>query len=163
MKKILIVDDDERIAMALSIRLKAAGYEVEIARDGRKGLEAAKHGRPDLILLDIGLPLMDIWMPLGVGYSVARRLKSMDLGAIPIIFITASKQSGLREAAREVGAAGLFEKPYDAEELLAAIDRILNPAVGEHWPSAVENGSIGSLGIEVQATPPRAPTIKSQS
>jgi CheY-like chemotaxis protein len=65
-------------------------------------------------------------MPLGVGYSVARRIKSMGLGHIPIIFITASRQSGLREAAQELGAVGFFEKPYDSEELLGAIARILD-------------------------------------
>jgi len=126
MKKILVVEDDLRIAAALAIRLQAAGYEVLTASDGRKGLELASASRPDLILMDITLPLIDIWMPLGVGYSVARRIKSMGLGHIPIIFITASRQSGLREAAQELGAAGFFEKPYDSEELLGAIARVLD-------------------------------------
>jgi two-component system alkaline phosphatase synthesis response regulator PhoP len=126
MKKILIVEDDEKIAMALAIRLRAAGYEALLARDGEKGLQLARNSWPDLILLDIGLPLMDIWMPLGVGYSVARRLKSIGRGSIPIIFITASKESGLREAALKVGAAGFFEKPYNPDELLKAIAQILS-------------------------------------
>jgi len=126
MKKILIVEDDEKIAMALAIRLRAAGYEALLARDGEKGLQLARNSWPDLILLDIGLPLMDIWMPLGVGYSVARRLKSIGRGSIPIIFITASKESGLLEAALKVGAAGFFEKPYNPDELLKAIAQILS-------------------------------------
>ena len=125
MKTILVVDDDEKIRLALSVRLKAAGYAVLLAKGGQEGLKLARVNWPDLVLLDIGLPLMDIWMPLGVGYSVARRLNSMGRGCMPIIFITASRESGLREAAHAVGAAGFFEKPYNAEELLGAISRIL--------------------------------------
>src|SRR5262245_54569093 len=122
MKQILIIEDDSNIARALSIRLKAAGYEVLAAPDGLQGLRLARSHRPDLILLDVGLPLLDIHMPLGVGYSVARRLKATGLGDIPIIVITASKKEGVREAAKEAGAVGFFEKPYDPEELLHAIE-----------------------------------------
>ena len=128
MKTILIVDDDPSIGLALSVRLKAAGYAVLVAKDGQEGLKLARINWPDLVLLDIGLPLMDIHMPLGVGYSVARRLNHMGHGCMPIIFITASREQGLQEAARAVGAAGFFEKPYDAEELLRAIAQILHPA-----------------------------------
>jgi two-component system OmpR family response regulator len=74
---------------------------------------------PDLILLDI-------MMPVGMGFSVAERLRDLGLAEIPIIFITASKRAGLRKTAQQLGAAGFFEKPYDAEELLAAIKLILN-------------------------------------
>ena len=66
-------------------------------------------------------------MPVGMGFSVAERLKDLGLGDIPIIFITASKRSGLRKTAQELGAAGFFEKPYDADQLLAAIQLILVP------------------------------------
>jgi len=127
-KTILIVEDDEKIALALSVRLKAAGYEILVAKDGQKGLALARVNWPDLVLLDIGLPIMDIWMPLGVGYSVARRLKRMGNGCIPFIFITASREQGRKEAARQLGAAGCFEKPFDAEELLSTINRVLHPA-----------------------------------
>jgi CheY-like chemotaxis protein len=77
--------------------------------------------KPQLILLDI-------MMPVGMGFSVAERLKDLGLGDIPIIFITASKRSGLRKTAQRLGAAGFFEKPYDAEELLAAVHLILGPS-----------------------------------
>ena len=130
MKKILVIEDDSNITAALSIRLKASGYEVLTAPDGLHGLKLARNHWPDLILLDVGLPLLDIRMPLGVGYSVARRLKAMGLGEIPIIFITASKEKGVREAAQEAGAAAFFEKPYDPEELLSAIDQILRSKGG---------------------------------
>ena len=120
MKKILVVEDDAKIAAALRIRLEPAGYEVVTAGDGFSGLKMTMTHRPDLILLDI-------MMPVGMGFSVAERLKDLGLGEIPIIFITASKRAGLRRTAHQLGAAGFFEKPYDAEELLAAINLILGP------------------------------------
>jgi len=64
---------------------------------------------------------MDIWMPVGMGFSVVQRLHSLGLGGIPIIFITASKLKGLRKTAEKLGAIAFFEKPYNADELLAAI------------------------------------------
>src|SRR6266446_4226545 len=115
-KRILIIEDDLRIATALSIRLEAAGYEVLTANDGLQGLKIVLENSPDLIL-------MDIWMPVGLGFSVAQRLQDLGLGGIPIIFITASKQKGLREIADNLGAVAFFEKPYDPAELLAAIAR----------------------------------------
>lgn len=121
MKKILVVEDDSRIAEALSIRLRAAGYEVVLAGDGFSGLKMTMTHRPHLILLDI-------MMPVGMGFSVAERLKDLGLGEIPIIFITASKRAGLRKTAQQLGAAGFFEKPYDAEELMAAVHLILGPS-----------------------------------
>jgi len=114
MKKILIVEDDAKIAAALAIRLEAAGYEVIRAPDGFRGLQLAMRERPDLII-------MDIWMPVGIGFSVAERLRSLGLNDIPIIFITASKLNGLRETAAELGGAAFFEKPYDPEKLMEAI------------------------------------------
>lgn len=120
MKKILIMEDDTRIAAALAIRLSAAGYDVLTASDGLEGMHLAMNDRPDLLL-------MDIWMPVGLGFSVAQRLKAIGLGDIPIIFITASKLKGLKEAAQSSGAVAFFEKPYDPEKLLAAVSQALNP------------------------------------
>jgi len=123
MKRILVVEDDVKIATALKVRLEAAGHEVVAASDGFSGLKMAMKHKPHLILLDI-------MMPVGMGFSVAERLKDLGLGDIPIVFITASKRAGLRKTAHRLGAAGFFEKPYDAEELLAALDLILGlPAV----------------------------------
>lgn len=120
MKKILVVEDDAKIAAALRIRLESVGYQVVSAGDGFSGLKMTMTHRPDLILLDI-------MMPVGMGFSVAERLKDLGLGDIPIIFITASKRAGLRKMAQQLGAAGFFEKPYDADQLLAAIQLILGP------------------------------------
>ena len=121
MNKILVVEDDVKIAAALRIRLEAGGYQVVAAADGFSGLKMTMTHRPNLILLDI-------MMPVGMGFSVAERLKDLGLGDIPIIFITASKRAGLRKTAQQLGAAGFFEKPYDADQLLAAIQLILGPA-----------------------------------
>ena len=127
MKKILIIEDDGKIAAALAIRLKSAGYHPIIASDGFEGLKRAVNDRPDLIL-------MDIWMPVGIGFSVAQRLPSLGVKDIPVIFITASKLAGLRKTARQLGAVAFFEKPYDPEQLLAAIAH----ALSGHSPSAPE-------------------------
>ena len=124
-KQILIVEDDTKIAAALAVRLNAAGYEVLTASDGVQGLQLALDHRPDLIV-------MDIWMPVGLGLSVAQRLQNLGLGHIPIIVMTASKLDGLQQAAAEVGAVAFFEKPYNADELLKTIARTLK---SDHVPS----------------------------
>ena len=118
MKKILVVDDDPNIVTALTVRLQAAGYEVSSAPDSFKGLQAAITSPPDLILLDVCLPAV-------IGFAVARRLQELGLERIPVIFITASKKEGLRAAAKDLGAAGYLEKPYEARELLALIAQVL--------------------------------------
>jgi two-component system KDP operon response regulator KdpE len=114
MNKVLVIEDDKKIATALAVRLEAAGYQVATAPDGFSGLKVALEVRPDLIV-------MDIWMPVGMGFSVVQRLRSLGLGGIPIIFITASKLKGLRKTAEKLGAIAFFEKPYNADELLAAV------------------------------------------
>ena len=132
MKKILVVEDDAKITAALRIRLESAGYQVVTAGDGFSGLKMTMTHKPQLIL-------MDIMMPVGMGFSVAERLKDLGMGEIPIIFITASKRAGLRKTAQQLGAAGFFEKPYDAEELLAAIHLILGPENLAHAPPTPSN------------------------
>ena len=124
-KQILIVEDDTKIAAALAVRLNAAGYQVLTAPDGVQGLQLALDHRPDLIV-------MDIWMPVGLGLSVAQRLQNLGLGHIPIIVMTASKLDGLQQAAQEVGAVAFFEKPYNADVLLNTIARTLK---SDHVPS----------------------------
>ena len=125
MKKILVMEDDAKIAAALAIRLEAAGYEVLTARDGFGGLKVALHDRPDLIVTDI-------WMPVGTGFSVAQRLRSLGLANIPIIYITASKLEGLRESAKELGAAAFLEKPYNPEQLLEVVSQALEGRLPVH-------------------------------
>jgi two-component system KDP operon response regulator KdpE len=116
MKRILIAEDDKNIAAALEIRLKAAGYEVDVVPDGFRAYLRTIQYQPDLIL-------MDICMPIGSGLEVAHEVER--LVRIPIIFMTASKEENLREKAKKLGAVGFFEKPFDMEKLLAAIARSL--------------------------------------
>jgi len=114
MKTILIIEDDARIAAALEVRLKAAGYRVLVAADGRHGILAAASQNPDLII-------SDVWMPKPIGFLSWERRRFLCLDHVPVIYITASNKKDLRRVALEEGAAGFFEKPYDAEKLLAAV------------------------------------------
>jgi DNA-binding response OmpR family regulator len=117
--KILVVEDDKHIALALTVRLKAAGYDVISAPDAVLAVSMALKHRPDLVLLDI-------LMPGGNGFLVAERIHDLEaMLGVPCIFITASKQPGLRDQARRLGAAGFFEKPHDAGDLLATIRETL--------------------------------------
>ena len=119
MKNILVVDDDPKIAAALAIRLKAAGYGVSTARDGTEALKVAFNNRPDLIV-------MDVWMPEAVGFLVAERLRSFGFADVPVIFLTAGTKEQLWNIAREVEPAAFFEKPYQAGPLLKCISKILH-------------------------------------
>ena len=113
-KKVLIVEDDQKIALALALRLQSAGYETTTVGDALSGIAAALNSRPDLVLLDIS-------MPAGNGFTVAERMRCASRTPPPIIFLTASRQPGLAERAQQLGAAGYFEKPYEAEALLTAV------------------------------------------
>ena len=124
-KTILVVDDDKRIVIALTVRLKAKGYDVVAAYDAAMAMSIAMQHRPDLALLDIS-------MPGGNGFMVAKRLQNeVSTAGVPLIFLTASKQPGLRETAWDLGAVGFFEKPYEAEDFLAAIDGALGEPVAQ--------------------------------
>jgi DNA-binding response OmpR family regulator len=116
--KVLIVEDDRHIAKALAVRLRAAGLEVLIAGDALSGLDMAVRQQPDLVLLDIGLPA-------GSGLKVAERIQTLLPKLTPIIFLTASRQPGLREQALKLDPVDYFEKPYDADRLLEAVQRAL--------------------------------------
>jgi len=117
-KQVLIIEDDQNLAMALALRLKAAGYAATTTYDALTGLNAAVSDPPALVLLDIS-------MPAGNGFSVAEQIKTLIPTPTPIIFLTASKKPDFREKAKKLGAAGYFEKPYEAEELFGAIQQAL--------------------------------------
>jgi Response regulator containing a CheY-like receiver domain and a GGDEF domain len=117
-KRILIVEDDQKIARGLAVRMKAAGFEPMVANDGVSGIRCAVDQRPDLVLLDVSLPAGD-------GFSVAESIQKSVPHRVPIIFLTASKFPELRSRARQLGAVGFFEKPYEAHALLAAVQHSL--------------------------------------
>ena len=118
-KKIFIVEDDKKIAMAMGIRIKASGYDVSTAYDAVTAVSAARRYSPDLILLDIS-------MPGGNGFGLAEKFQNLrETSGVPIIFITASKKPSLKFKAEELGAAGFFEKPYDSDTLLNKISTLI--------------------------------------
>jgi DNA-binding response OmpR family regulator len=118
-KKVLIIEDDENIASALSIRMGAAGYQTTVANDAMSGLRCAVNNKPDMVILDISLPAGD-------GFSVAERIHENIPDPVRIIFLTASKRLDFRERAEELGAVGFFEKPYEPEALMDAVEQALS-------------------------------------
>ena len=118
-KKILIVDDEQDLLEIMNERLRASGYQVATAGDGVSAISVAQREKPDLILLDIGLPAGD-------GFSVIRRVKSLGpIALTPIIVITALDALTNKERALEAGAKAFFQKPIDIDGLLAAIEEAL--------------------------------------
>jgi len=124
MAKILLVEDNEMNRDMLGRRLQRRGYEVLIAVDGAEGLAMAQRDGPDLILMDMSLPVMD-------GWQATRRLKAApDTQAIPIIALTAHAMSGDREKAMEAGADDYDTKPIEIDRLLAKIEALLIQSAG---------------------------------
>jgi len=119
MAKILLVEDNEMNRDMLSRRLKRQGYEVYIAVDGQEGIQLAQMESPDLILLDMSLPIVD-------GWEVARRLKAnANTRSIIIIALTAHAMAGDREKALDAGCDDYDTKPIEFSRLLAKIQDAL--------------------------------------
>jgi DNA-binding response OmpR family regulator len=113
--KILIVDDDPILRRGLNLRLRANDYETAYAIDGVSAIAAAQKERPDLIILDLGLPAGD-------GFSVMERLQqNANLANIPVIVLTAWDSLPSRVRCLNAGAAVFFQKPVDSGKLLGAI------------------------------------------
>jgi len=118
--RILLVEDNEMNRDMLSRRLERRGYEVLLAPDGAAGVAAAREQRPDLVLMDIGLPVMD-------GYAATRALKADPAtSAIPVIALTASAMVGDREKCFEAGCDDYDTKPVELPRLLAKIEASLS-------------------------------------
>jgi len=117
MEKILIIEDEESILMALTDDLALEGYEVASARDGLQGLSMAKEKRYDLIILDIMLPKMD-------GFEVCKQLRQAGV-ATPILMLTAKSQEIDKVLGLELGADDYVTKPFSPRELLARVKAIL--------------------------------------
>jgi two-component system cell cycle response regulator DivK len=120
-KRILVIEDQEDNRQILQDLLTSADFEVIEAVDGEAGVAAATAQRPDLILMDIQLPLLD-------GYEATRRIKADPaLRAIPIIVITSYALSGDDEKARAAGCDAYFSKPFSPRQLLAKVREYLSP------------------------------------
>jgi two-component system, cell cycle response regulator DivK len=118
-KKILIVEDNEMNRDMLSRRLMRKGYEILIAVDGAIGLEMMKSERPDLVLMDMGLPVMDGWT------ATANAKADSDLRNIPIIALTAHALEADRLRALEAGADDFDTKPVNLSGLLEKMEALL--------------------------------------
>jgi two-component system cell cycle response regulator DivK len=119
MKKILLVEDNEMNRDMLSRRLKRKGYDVLIAVDGQQGVEMAWSEAPELILMDMSLPILD-------GWDASRQLKAApETQAIPIIALTAHAMAGDREQALEAGCDDYDTKPIEMKRLLGKMEALL--------------------------------------
>jgi DNA-binding response OmpR family regulator len=113
--KILVVDDDPDLVRALRLRLRAHHYDIATATDGYAAIATAQKERPDLIVLDLGLPAGD-------GFVVLDRLQNSDtLSGIPVIVLSARDPQNNEHRALKAGAAAFFQKPADNDELLNVI------------------------------------------
>src|SRR5438552_14837209 len=129
MAKVLLVEDNEENRDGLSRHLTRKGFEVLTAADGRQGVEAARAEVPDLILMDMSLPVLD-------GWEATRQLKAAaQTRGIPVIALTAHAMAGDREKALEAGCDEYDTKPVEFARLLgkiqALLDRKAEPAEGE--------------------------------
>ena len=121
MPKILLIEDNEMNRDMLSRRLERKGYQVVMAQDGEIGVAMAQSEAPDLILMDMSLPVLD-------GWEATRRIKSdAALQSVPIIALTAYAMSSDREKALEAGCNDYDTKPVDFPRLLGKIEAFLNP------------------------------------
>lgn len=119
MAKILLVEDDEMSWDMLSRRLQLKGYEVVVAVDGEKAVEIARSESPEIILMDISLPVID-------GWEATRRIRALpETRSIPIIALTAHAMSEDREKAMEAGCDDYDIKPIDFSRLLEKINALL--------------------------------------
>jgi two-component system, cell cycle response regulator DivK len=119
MPKVLLVEDNEMNRDMLSRRLVRRGFEVVVAVDGAQGVSAATEQRPDIILMDMSLPVLD-------GWEATRRLKADDATrSIPVIALTAHAMSGDRDKALDAGCDDYDTKPIELPRLLEKIGRLL--------------------------------------
>jgi CheY-like chemotaxis protein len=119
MPKILLVEDNEMNRDMLSRRLQKKGYEIVMAFDGQQGVEMAISEKPDLILMDMSLPIID-------GWEATRRIRAESTtNAIPVIALTAHAMAGEREKAIEAGCNDYDTKPVELPRLLGKIEAFL--------------------------------------
>ena len=122
-QKILVVDDEQQLALAVKIRLQSVGYEVVLARDGSEALDILEREQPALVILDVLMPNMD-------GYSCLREINSrFGRGKMPVIVLTARDR--MKDLFELEGIEDYVIKPFDHEDLLVRIDRVLKRRGGK--------------------------------
>jgi DNA-binding response OmpR family regulator len=129
MEKILVVDDDNNICELLRLYLEKEGYRVLIANDGASAVKLFQDNQPDLMLLDIMLPVLD-------GWQVCREIRKFS--DKPIIMLTAKGETFDKILGLELGADDYVTKPFDAKEILARIKAVLRRSAGNSADAAEE-------------------------
>ncbi len=124
MAKVLLVEDNETNRDMLSRRLIRRGFQVVFAMDGQQGVDLARSERPDIILMDMSLPVID-------GWEATRRVKADEATrSVPVIGLTAHAMSGDREKAIEAGCDDYDTKPVELDRLIGKIERLIGAAKG---------------------------------
>lgn len=126
--KILVVDDDKHISELLKLYLEKDGYEVYLANDGSTGLEMFKSKSPNLVLLDIMLPVMD-------GWQVCKEIRRIN--NTPIIMLTAKGETFDKVLGLELGADDYIVKPFEPKELIARVKAVLRRTTAQDEPQQV--------------------------
>ncbi len=140
MARILIVEDNARLAYGLRNNLEIDGHVVDVAEDGPQGLEAVASGEPDLVILDLMLPGMN-------GYQVLRSLRDQGSG-VPVLILTARGEEADKVMGFRLGADDYVTKPFGVLELLARVTAILRRAGRDGQPNQVE--TFGSVEIRLE-------------
>ena len=141
-RKVLIVEDENNIAELLHLYLEKEGFETAVASDGGKGVELFRSFRPDLVLLDIMLPVMD-------GWSVCRKIR--EEGNTPIIMLTAKGETSDKVSGLEMGADDYIVKPFEMKEVLARIHAALRRFGGEDEECSGKCLSFDKLSINLDS------------
>jgi len=140
---ILVVEDEPSVARGLEYGLKAEGFSVLVAPNGKRALEIVREGRPHLVLLDIRLPDMS-------GFDVCRALRE-EGRALPILMVTARDEEVDKVLGLELGADDYIVKPFSLRELLSRVRAALRRAYGElSSPSGTERVSFGGIDVDLQ-------------
>ena len=121
-KKVLIVEDDSNIAELLNLYLEKEGFEPLVAKDGGKGVEQFRAFQPDLVLLDIMLPVMD-------GWSVLKKIR--ESSKVPVIMLTAKGETSDKVTGLKQGADDYITKPFEMKEVLARVEAVLRRTAEE--------------------------------
>lgn len=130
---VLVVDDDPAILRTLSINLRARGYDVETAGDGRSALQIVEERMPDVVILDLGLPDLD-------GVAVLKRLRTY--AQVPVVVLSARHESDDKVEALDEGADDYVTKPFELEELLARVRAAIRRGGTSDAPLVVEVGDV---------------------
>jgi DNA-binding response OmpR family regulator len=154
MSRVLVIEDDADVGLALGVLLRRSGYEVDHIDDGRAGLRAVHSLRPDLLVLDIGLRGMD-------GWQVLERVR--DISDLPILILSGRGQEADKVRGLRAGADDYLTKPFSSNELVARLEALLRRTTPPTWATEIyddgrlrldpQQRSVWLDGVDVRLTP----------